>query len=169
MVLFTHAIAGAAAATAVSSNPVVGFCAGFASHFVLDAIPHWHYNLRAYTRDAHDPMKNAVAFDARLIHDFMVTGIDCAVGFALAFLTARAASPSLVVTAMYGAAGGVLPDLLQLAYYAFPKSPLKYLQRFHHAVHAKRRLDNDLLLGLGSQVALAVALVSLAPLLAIIR
>jgi hypothetical protein len=39
MILTTHAVVGAALASFVPSHPVTAFAMGFASHFVLDAIP----------------------------------------------------------------------------------------------------------------------------------
>jgi len=39
MILSTHAIVGAAIASFLPSHPTTAFVLGFASHFVLDAIP----------------------------------------------------------------------------------------------------------------------------------
>jgi hypothetical protein len=47
MILSTRAIVGGALASVFPSHPVVVIAAGFASHFAIDAIPHWDYPLRS--------------------------------------------------------------------------------------------------------------------------
>jgi hypothetical protein len=47
MILTTHAVVGAALATFLPSHPVIAFAVGFASHFVLDAIPHVDYPIKS--------------------------------------------------------------------------------------------------------------------------
>jgi len=51
MILTTHAIVGAALASFLSSHPAAAFVAGFASHFVLDAIPHVDYPIIGEPQD----------------------------------------------------------------------------------------------------------------------
>jgi hypothetical protein len=47
MILSTHAVVGGAIASLVPSDPILAAAAGFASHFAIDAIPHWDYPLRS--------------------------------------------------------------------------------------------------------------------------
>ena len=47
MILSTHAIVGGAIASLFPSHPALVAVAGFASHFAIDAIPHWDYPLRS--------------------------------------------------------------------------------------------------------------------------
>jgi hypothetical protein len=47
MILSTHAIVGGAIASLFPSHLVLVVAAGFASHFAIDAIPHWDYPLQA--------------------------------------------------------------------------------------------------------------------------
>jgi hypothetical protein len=49
MILSTHAVVGGAIASLFPSHPVLVAVAAFASHFAIDAIPHWDYPLRAIT------------------------------------------------------------------------------------------------------------------------
>ena len=51
MTLTTHAIFGAGLASLMPEHPVAAFIAGFASHFVLDAIPHWDYAILSESVD----------------------------------------------------------------------------------------------------------------------
>jgi hypothetical protein len=47
MILSTHAVVGVALASFVPSHPFAAFVIGFASHFALDAIPHWDYPIKS--------------------------------------------------------------------------------------------------------------------------
>jgi hypothetical protein len=47
MILSTHAIVGGAVASLLPSHPMPVAALGFASHFAIDAIPHWDYPLRS--------------------------------------------------------------------------------------------------------------------------
>lgn len=157
MILVTHAVAGAAAGIVFRTHPVLAFFAGFASHFVLDAIPHWHYELTSFEKD--DASGKKVRFsknDRALLRDVLVTALDCGAGFAIAFYAAWTSAPDAIGAATLGAVGGVLPDFLQLVHYLFPNSPLRFLQNFHLWIHADTRLDHRPAIGISSQLALLV-------------
>jgi hypothetical protein len=47
MILSTHANFGGTIASLFPSEPLFAVVAGFASHFAIDAIPHWDYPLRS--------------------------------------------------------------------------------------------------------------------------
>ena len=47
MTLTTHAIVGAAVASFVPSNPVLGLSLAFLSHLAIDVIPHWDYAIKS--------------------------------------------------------------------------------------------------------------------------
>jgi hypothetical protein len=47
MTLTTHAIVGGALASLFQTQPIAAIAVGVASHFAIDAIPHWVY-LRSY-------------------------------------------------------------------------------------------------------------------------
>jgi hypothetical protein len=67
MILCTHAVVGAALASFVPSHPAAAFAIGFASHFVLDAIPHWDYSIKSRSIN---PMIGApIVFDSALLQD----------------------------------------------------------------------------------------------------
>lgn len=87
MILSTHAIVGAAIASFLPSHPTTAFVLGFASHFVLDAIPHWDYPIRSA---AVDPKIGApMTFDRALLRDAVVIGSDGLVGILGALLLFR--------------------------------------------------------------------------------
>jgi len=154
MVLSTHALGGATAALLFPHHPVIAFTAGFLSHFLLDAIPHWHYELRSLKKPSGNPMDYYFVSDKRLLRDFLMAASDAALGF-LVLLPIMAFMPFDIGQAIFwGAVGGIMPDGLQVVYYAFRNSPIKYLQRFHKWIHARARLDDKPLVGVGAQLIL---------------
>ena len=152
MTLTTHAVAGAALASLMPEHPLVGFAAGFASHFMLDAIPHWDYAI--LSASVNPEAGGPVRFDRRFALDMVRIGSDATLGLALSALLI--ASPENATAVFWGAVGGILPDALQFAYLRFPQEPLLTLQRLHWRIHAKRRLEREgrFVLGLASQLAL---------------
>lgn len=151
MTLATHAIVGAAVARLFPSQPLIAFCAAFASHFVLDAIPHWDYQLRSKVRDPNDPLKNDLLINKAFFFDLVKIGVDCALGFGLSLLLFSASNWSSAAFVFMGACGGVLPDALQFAYFKIRRQPLTSLQRFHIFVHTKNHLEHPVL-GIALQV-----------------
>ena len=157
MILSTHAIVGGAVASLLPSHPVLVVVLGFASHFVIDAIPHWDYPLQSISvKPGADNRK--LRLDRRLVLDLFLISLDAFAGLAAAiFLFAPPASP--VVIAL-GAVAGMLPDPLQFAHSLYPHQPLKILQRFHVWIHSKQRLGWRL--GASTQALFAVAVTGVA-------
>ena len=84
MILTTHAVVGAALATFLPSHPAAAFAVGFASHFVLDAIPHVDYPIRSRSVD---PKTGApMTFDRALLQDAITIGSDGLFGMVLSLL-----------------------------------------------------------------------------------
>jgi hypothetical protein len=153
MILSTHALVGAAIATFVPSHPAAAFALGFASHFALDAIPHWDYPIRSASVD---PKINApLRFDRALFQDALTIGADGLVGIMLAlFLFASAQTQSVV---LLGALGAILPDPLQFLHARWPHEPLRTLQRLHKWAHTQRQIKDRVCLGIVSQLSLVIA------------
>lgn len=151
MILSTHAVVGGAVASLFPSHPFVVVALGFASHFVIDAIPHWDYPLHAISvKQGED--NRTLKLDARLMRDLATIGFDACAGLTLALLLF--AGPSNVGVIALGALAGMLPDPLQFVHSLYPHEPFKTLQRFHVWIHSKRRLAWRL--GAGSQALFAV-------------
>src|SRR6476619_5073715 len=157
MVLSTHAIVGAAIASFVPIHPTTAFVLGFASHFVLDAIPHWDYPIRSA---AVDPKIGApMTCDRALLRDAVVIGSDGLLGILGALLLF--ASSDGLWSILLGAFGAMLPDPLQTIHAHFRGEPLRTLQRFHRWIHTDKRIKEDIILGVGSQIALVAVMVRL--------
>jgi hypothetical protein len=154
MILTTHAVVGAALATFLPSHPAAAFAVGFASHFVLDAIPHVDYPIRS--RSVNPKIGAPMAFDKALLQDVVTIGSDGLFGILVSlFFFSSSANFWAVLT---GAVGAMLPDPLQFAYTRHPFEPLRTLQRFHRWAHSKTKIDN-IVLGISTQAAFVVLVV----------
>jgi len=157
MILSTHAIVGGAIASLFPSHPVLVAIAGFASHFAIDAIPHWDYPLQAISlRPAAD--SRALNLDRRLWVDLTLIALDACAGLAIAIWLF--ATPATIGAILLGAVAAMVPDPLQVVHALYPREPLKSLQRFHHWIHAKRKLSWPL--GASSQAIFAAAVSGIA-------
>jgi hypothetical protein len=158
LLLSTHAVVGAAIGSLLPSHPVAAALLGFASHFPLDAIPHWDYPIRsAFVNPA---VGGRLKRDRALMLDAVTIGADALlglVGSALLFAT-----PTGMSAVMLGACGAILPDPLQFVHAHFPREPFRSLQRFHRWMHTKKPMRRQVAWGIVSQVMLVVMVVALA-------
>lgn len=152
MILTTHAVFGATVAAWLPEQPALGLAAAFASHFLLDAVPHWDYSLPALKEDERDPLntdfelnRDGLASLARITLDFALGLLLVTLFFPAAWLLIAAA---LVAT---------LPDLLQFVYFKTRSNFLRSLQIFHHRIHTKHKLKNRPILGPALQIFLILA------------
>jgi hypothetical protein len=157
MILSTHAIVGGAIASLLPSHPFLVVAAGFASHFAIDAIPHWDYPLRSISVGKGADNRR-LKIDAALVRDLVFIGADAFAGLAVALFIFATATTAWVIA--LGAIAGMLPDPLQFAHSICPREPLKSLQRFHRWIHSKRRLAWRI--GVSSQAAFVAAVSILA-------
>ena len=157
MILSTHAIVGGAIASLFPSHPALVVAAGFASHFAIDAIPHWDYPLQAISvRPAAGGA--ALNLDRRLWGDLSLIALDASVGLTLAIWLF--ATPATIGAILLGAVAAMVPDPLQVVHALYPREPLKSLQRFHQWIHAKRELSWPI--GASSQAIFAAAVSGIA-------
>jgi hypothetical protein len=157
LTLTTHAIVGAAIAGLVPAHPLLGLSLAFASHFLLDALPHWDYPIRS---SSIDPKVSArMRYDRALCTDLLTIGADGALGIVLAVVLFATPTQTSFLLIFAGACAGILPDALQFAYMRFPHRPLTSIQRFHEWIHTSRGMRGRPVLGLACQVALIAVLV----------
>ena len=156
MILSTHAIVSGALASLFPSHPVIIIAAGFASHFAIDAIPHWDYPLRSIS--VGPGPRRRLRLDGALLRDLALIGIDAEVGLALA--VGLFATPATVATILLGASAAMLPDPLQVLHTLYPREPLNSWQRFHRWIHTKRQLHGSI--GVVSQVLFGTLVVGIA-------
>lgn len=125
MIITTHVLAGAAIG-ARTSHLSLALIFGLASHYLLDAIPHWDY------LDEFTEILNRKGF--------IKTIIDFIIGFILVLIFIcscydRMAFISIAVLA------SILPDFIEFIYKATNFRILEPLSRFHRRIHAKKELS----------------------------
>ena len=152
MTLTTHAVVGATIASTMPSHPVLGFALAFTSHFLLDAIPHWDYSLNSHVKDDSNHLNDNMQINKNFFFDLIKIGIDMLLGFLLVLFIFALHGSQLTWIPLIGLVGGVLPDLLQFIYMKYHHEPLTSLQRFHHWIHAKERLNNKPFIGVSMQI-----------------
>lgn len=169
MTLGTHAIVGAATATLFPSHPVTAFFAGFCSHFILDAIPHWDYKILSEYANSDRAMSSNVVNSSKSKElkpdryfwlDILRTGADTLLGFIIIFIVWYSIVFVEWKVLILGAIGGILPDFLQFVYMRFPNKMMSLLQKFHtNTMHSSYRLNNRPIIGIISQIIVIVAIV----------
>ncbi len=158
MILATHAIVGAAIASLNPSRPVSGFFAGFIAHFILDAIPHWEYEIKSGSIDPH--IGSRFLFDRDFFGDILRIGSDAALGIILSLVLFY--SPNAFAAVLAGVLGGITPDALQFVYVRIRKGPIIYLQRFHEWIHSPyKKLRNMPITGISLQIVIIATIVFL--------
>jgi hypothetical protein len=113
-VLVTNHVLSGALIGAVTRRPTVAFALGVASHFALDATPHWG----AWGDDKSVFMRVAIR--------------DGLTGLAVMGALTALAQPSARVSVLAGMAGAALPDLDKPSVVFFGRSPFpRVVDKFH--------------------------------------
>jgi len=164
LTLTTHAIVGAAIAGLVPSRPLMGLSLAFASHFVVDALPHQDYPIRS---SSITPKIGArMKYDWVLCADLLTICGDAVLGTVLAVVLFTTQAHANLTLILVGAFTAMLLDVLQFAYMRFSHQPLSLIQRFHELIHTSRRLSGRPVLGVASQFAFVIIfLITVHPLL----
>ncbi len=138
MVLTPHILAGAVIGAEVKNIWVV-LGLGLASHYLMDALPHWDYS---------------VELNLKKIKDMAKIGLDLLIGLTIVFVVAEPLDWYLAAGIFFA----LLPDLIQFLYLGFGLDFLKPLTRFHRWIHFDKRLG--LFSGLGLILLFCLAFVS---------
>jgi hypothetical protein len=94
---------GGAIASFIPTHPALAVVAGFASHFAIDAIPHWDYPLRSIAMGT-GADNRGLRISRGVLIDLLKIGVDACVGLALAlWLFATPASMIVVGLSAYAA------------------------------------------------------------------
>ncbi len=160
MSLATHALVGVAAARLFPQRPVTAFTVAFASHFLLDAIPHWDYPLGSYRSGPNNGMGADMVLGRAFFVDLLHIGTDAFLGVLLCAAVFWPVPGPRLDAFILGVTGGMLPDALQFVYLKFKHQPFTALQRFHlWAHHPRRVLEGRWVVGVALQsLAAAVAI-----------
>ena len=137
LTLTTHAIVGAAIVHFMPTHPLLAVCLAFASHFLLDAFPHWDYPI--WSTSLKPSIAAPMKYDRALFTDMLTIGADAALGIVLAFIFFTRQESFLLM--FCGAFAAILPDMLQFAYMRFPREPLASIQQFHRWIHTSHGMQ----------------------------
>ncbi len=150
MILVTHGLVGGSVALA-TGNPVFGAIAAFASHFVLDMIPHWDYHLPALDEST-GPLGTYIK-KSHLLETFLRVGFDGIMGMGVPLVFAYIAGAPLHIVFL-GSGFAILPDFLQFVYFKTHTKLLQGFMKFHTAIHSTIRFDNRPVIGITMQAVL---------------
>ncbi len=155
MILATHiVIAAAVTKPFIGAHPFLAFAAALASHYLTDAVPHWHYPVDSID-ERDNPEKKTWRRDEKvLVRDFLRFALDGFGGAAIAFFLIWPQNAAEVWWLIAAIIGSVLPDALQGVYMAGGRF-LKPLQLFHDRLHSKILLDAYPWIGIPSQLLVA--------------
>jgi hypothetical protein len=140
-VLVTNHVLSGALIGAVTPRPTVAFALGVASHFALDATPHWG----EWGDDKSVFMRVAIR--------------DGLTGLAVMGALTALAQPSARMAVLAGMAGAALPDLDKPSVLFFGRSPFpRVVDKFHSGIQreSRHRFPVEVAAGAGFLVTLAV-------------
>lgn len=135
MFVTNHVVSGAAIGLALPRQPLSAFTAGLASHFALDAIPHWGLEL--------GPDREG--------HYLRVAKRDGLVGLTLVAAILLVAPRKTRLSVAMGIAGAVLADMDKPVMHFFHRVLYpRWFNRFHGGIQSENRvyLRNEIAAGL---------------------
>jgi hypothetical protein len=134
MTLTTHALVGAAAASFFPAHPYAAFAAGFVSHFVIDALPHWDEAgtmLRSLQGEGPDRTNRDMTIGKDFISDISYLGFESLVGLLAAVFIFYAWLHVPLAIVLIGVVAGLLPDALHFVYFKTHSILLQDFERLH--------------------------------------
>ncbi len=137
-----HVAVGAAIASKIP-NPLIAIPLSFASHFVLDAVPHWNPHIVTETKKYGMPTKKSI----------VIIVFDSTLALVFGSLIAYQALPNTghAVTILAASFASVLPDLIEAPYF-FLKTRVN-LVRSWVDFHRSLQTHGNLFWGLLTQLA----------------
>lgn len=115
-----HVFIGAAIATKIP-NPLIAIPLAFASHFVLEMVPHWNPHLNTETEKYGYPTKKSI----------IITAVDSSLALFCGSFIAYQALPNWehAATIFFACFAAVLPDVLECPYF-FLKVKTKAIKKW---------------------------------------
>lgn len=141
MILTPHAVVGAALTNMFPNDPVLGFSIAFLSHFALDAIPHYQYDISKFLDEDTKSVKSILKDAGSAMH-FLFIVFDLVVALSLCFLIFIKNRQSAMIT-LIGVIGGLLPDFLLFIYYKYKYDPVIFLRERHEKIQSHINGDSD--------------------------
>lgn len=155
MILSTHIIVGGLIG-GTSKNYFWAAMLALASHYLLDAIPHWDY-LTAKFKDA--TSSNKKFFKEKYFWvDFLKIAIDIAIGIIVLFFLVRGKNLNYYQITI-GVFFAILPDPLQFISWTFKLAPLRYTDKIQAMAHSLK--EPGIVPGLLVQIVVVILSVAL--------
>jgi hypothetical protein len=141
-----HVVVGAAIATKVV-NPVLALPLSFASHFVLEKIPHWNPHLNTEVKKHGKPTRQST----------YIVILDAAIALTTGVYIASRALPNInhVVVILAASFFAVLPDVVEAPYFFLNIRNL-YIKKWI-ALQKSLQVDSEVLPGLITQAIVILA------------
>lgn len=155
MILVVHILLGALIGLTIPHQYWLVFVAAFATHFLLDAVPHYEYRIQLLKDRSEERRGILNIFKDK--EAFFVLG-KIAIDFLLGMLIAASLvwfSP-VKKYVLVGALSAALPDGLLALYWATKMPLLEKLARFHHFVHPKNNKNTPIFWGIATQIAVSL-------------
>lgn len=153
MTLTTHiVIAAAVTKPLMAINPVFGFLAAIASHYLSDAIPHWDYNLTSLIGEKNHEKPHWQFNRFSLLHDLRNVAIDGLLGAGIVFLFFWPDSAAELMPLIFIITGAILPDFLEGLYATRHVPFLELPHRLHEKIHTKIKLGPYPFIGIPFQI-----------------
>lgn len=167
MILSSHIVTASVMAAPLAAQPFnlisifFIFFISFASHYILDSIPHWDYSLSSFVKvfnkdGVYRGERKFIFQKSLLIKDLIKILLDFFVGLLIIFLFIGFSNnfDKILITGLIIFASS-LPDILQVCYAFLKHSRPKILElerKFHHYIHGERIFENQPILGFISQI-----------------
>ena len=138
-------------------HPAAGLFLAFASHFVLDALPHWNYYPNSYEYNKKEPLKSVIHLNKKFLGDLVKMGLDGSLGLILSIIMFSGGPPAGGwIWIAFGAISAMLPDFLQFLYLQIRREPFIILQRLHIWAHSKYEFKKLSFAGIIPQIAIII-------------
>lgn len=136
-----HVVVGAAIATKIP-NPLISIPLAFASHFVLEKVPHWNPHLNTETKKFGRPTKNST----------IIVIADVITSLVFGFFIAGKVLPDTghAMTILLACFAASLPDIIEGPYYFLNIRRYKFIEKWI-AFQKSLQTDTDIIPGLLTQ------------------
>ncbi len=116
-----HALLGAAIAVKLG-NPALSIPIAFASHFILERVPHWNPHLSAEVKKYGKPTKKST----------IIVAIDSSIALVLGSIIALTQAPNttMVIGTLLSSFAAILPDLIEAPYFYLNVRNNKYILKW---------------------------------------
>jgi len=143
MILTTHIVTAGALVSALHiADPLLAFSICVGSHYILDAVPHWEYDLASIGKRREKAESRTLTINKRtMAADLSRIALDGIIGFALLLFSSplglmNVLSPLFLSIVI----GSTLPDILQPLGLLIKKPPFSTVHDIGQAIHSKKFL-----------------------------